>query len=103
MENASKEINKNCPQMVDSVTRLDNTLVISGKIIYYNYTYINKDTFEINMDELKKNLYENILNNIKTNPNLKLYRENDVTFNYYYKDEYGNFLMEIEILPEQYK
>ena len=47
----AKEINKHCPIMVDSLTRLDNSIATLDNKLQFNYTFINKRgshaTFEI--------------------------------------------------------
>lgn len=37
----SETMNMNCPMMVDSDTRLDNTMSLPEKILAYNYTLVN--------------------------------------------------------------
>ncbi len=37
----ASEINKTCPMMVDSETRLDNTTALPNNVFRYNYTFIN--------------------------------------------------------------
>ncbi len=43
-----------------------------------------------------------VLNNVKTNSYLKLFRDNNVTMNYYYKDLNGVFVGKISISFDQY-
>ena len=38
----SSEINKHCPMMIDSITRLDNSVVLAGKYLAYNYTLLQQ-------------------------------------------------------------
>ncbi|MBT6747113.1 MAG: zinc ribbon domain-containing protein, partial [Flavobacteriales bacterium] len=54
METAS-ELNKSCPMMVDSDTRLDNTIALPDNIFQYNYTLVNLELSEINVGEVKTN------------------------------------------------
>jgi len=100
---AANEINKSCPIMVDAETQLDNTVALPGKIFQYNYTLVNFVKDSIDVESIKAILEPNILNNVKTNPDLANFRENDVTMNYIYKDKDGVHLLKITILPEQYK
>ena len=44
-----------------------------------------------------------ILNVVKTNPDLKIYREHKVTMAYNYVDKKGVFLFKIMITSEKYK
>ncbi len=103
MVEAASEINKSCPFMVDNVTRLDNTMALPDKIFQYNYTLIELTKAEIQMDELKKFVEPNILNNVKTNPQMKFLRDNKATVVYYYKDKNGVFVYEYKVTPEMYE
>lgn len=102
MMEAASEFNKSCPIMVDGVTRLDNAIALPDNIFQYNYTLINMGKNSVNIDELTSYLEPIIVNNVKTNPGLKSYRENRVTMVYYYKDKNGNYLTEIEVSPDKY-
>lgn len=99
---AASKINESCPIIVDQDTRLDNTIVLPKNIFQYNYTLVNliKDSIDIN--GLKDYLQLNILNNIKTNPDLKTYRDNKVTMAYFYKDKNGEFVLKIAITADEY-
>jgi hypothetical protein len=99
----ANELNKNCPFMVDQVTRLDNALVLPNKTFVYNYTLIGMDKSQVNIDTLKKYLEPGILNNIRTNPDMAKQREYRVTLVYSYKDEKGEFIHKFTITPDMYK
>ena len=81
----SQKINEMCPMVVDKDTRLDNTVVLSNKKIQYNYTIINNVAEDFDSEYLNNEFVPNLITQVKTNPGLKLFRENDVTFSYYYK------------------
>lgn len=98
----SKELNKTCPYAVDKDTRLDNTLAIE-KTLQYNYTLVNMTVDSMNVDNIKAYVEKNAINNIKTNPDMKLYRDNNVTLAYSYKDKNGVFLFKIDVTPDKYK
>jgi hypothetical protein len=102
MESAS-ELNKSCPIMIDNATRLDNAVALSDNVFQYNFTLVNMVKDSVNIDDLKKRIEPNILNNAKTNPEMKTIRDNKTTLNYYYKDKSGVYLFTISIKPEQYK
>ena len=102
MEIAS-EINKTCPIMVDSETRLDNTISLPKNIFQYNYTLVNIDKASADTIEMRKFLEPGIVNYIKTNPQMKFQRDHKTTVNYYYKDRAGAFLLLISVTPEKYE
>ena len=56
----------------------------------------------VDTESLKAYLEPNIINNIKTNPDMKDLRDKNVNFNYYYKDKSGNYLLNIKVISDQY-
>lgn len=102
MMEAASELNKSCPIMVDGNTRLDNAVAMPENVFQYNYTLINLEKSEINITELKEYIEPNVVNNVKTNPDMKDYKENNVTMVYNYKDKNGEFILKINVTPELY-
>lgn len=102
MEYAS-ELNKNCPIMIDNATRFDNATPLPGKIFQYNYTLVSMVKDSLNIDELKKYLEPSVINFVKSNPEMKTVRDNNVTINYSYRDKAGIFLFTISVSPDLYK
>lgn len=98
----ASELNESCPMMVDGETRLDNAITLPEKIFQYNYTLVNLPIDSIDIQGFVDYMRPQILNNVKTNPDLKLFRENEVTMSYYYKDSKGTFVSKIIITPDQY-
>jgi hypothetical protein len=58
---------------------------------------------EVDVNQLKANLNSHLLNGIKTNPNLKFFRDNKVTMIYAYRDKVGVFLFSLKYKYEDYK
>ncbi len=100
--NTASEINKTCPLQVDQYTRLDNTVALPNNTFQYNYTLINTSKSEVNIDTVKKYIEPDIINNVKTSPDLKLFRDNHTTMVYNYRDKNGEFVHKIVITPEMY-
>jgi len=103
MMQAASQINQSCPIMVDQETRLDNAVAMPGKIFQYNYTLVNLAKDSINISGLESYIKPMILNNVKTNPDMKSFRDNKITMTYTYKDKDGVFITRIEITPEMYE
>jgi uncharacterized membrane protein YvbJ len=99
----ASEINKTLPMMLDQDTRMDNTIAMPDKTLAYNYTLVNLEKKDININELREFIEPNVINNIKTHPDMKLYRENNATLVYNYKDKKGAFLLKIIVSPDKYK
>lgn len=97
------ELNKSCPVMIDSETRLDNTTSLPNNVFQYNYSLINLDKDSVNIEEAKTYLESTIATTVRTNPDMKYFRDNKTTINYSYKDRSGVFLFKISITPDKYK
>ena len=102
MEIAS-ELNKTCPFMVDRETRFDNAIALPENIFQYNYSLVNAEKASVNSDEIRSHLEPNLINFVKTSPQMKIQREYKTTLNYYYKDKNGEYLFLISITPDKYK
>lgn len=103
MMHAASELNKACPIMVDQYTRLDNAVALPDNAFQYNYTLVNLTKAEVNLDTIKKYIEPTIRNNVKTNPDLKIYRDNKTTMVYYYKDSDGAFVYKFSVTPDMYQ
>lgn len=88
--------------MVDSETRLDNTVSGPGNYFTYNYTFVNYVSEQFDAKILEPNIRPMIVNTIKTHPDMKIFRENKITMHYTYKDKVGFVVMKIEIKPQEY-
>lgn len=97
------EINKSCPVMIDSETRLDNVMAFPENIFQYTYTLVNMEKSTVDTLQLKNSVEPNIVNFVKTNPQMKYIRDKSVTVNYYYKDKKGKYLFMISVKPDQYQ
>lgn len=103
LEKAISEVNKNCPVMVDEYTRLDSASVISDNSMQYNYTLINTELAQVNQDTVKKYVFPEIINNVKTSPDLKVFRDLKTTFIYSYRDKNGLAILKFPVTPEMYE
>ena len=101
MQTASK-INESCPIMVDQETRLDNVVVLSDNVLQYNYTLVKWIKDSIDIKAFEENMQPIILNNLKRNPDFKIYRDNKTTMAYNYKDMNGVFITRISIKADKY-
>jgi hypothetical protein len=87
MQEASDTLNKKCPMMVDSMTRLDSTSIGPNRKFIYHYTLLGSTTFDT--DGLKEELTPVLIKGWQTNPSIKMYREYGVTLEYDYFYESG--------------
>jgi len=99
----TSQMNKNCPYMVDSDTRLDNAVPGAGKTIIYNYTLINFNRDDLDIEYFESVMKPQILNVVRTNPQMKTLRDNDITFVYNYKDKSAIHILSITCSPKDYQ
>jgi hypothetical protein len=102
MMKAASEINKSCPMMVDQETRLDNAVALPENIFQYNYTLVNIEKATTDISQIENYLRPILINGVKTNPDMKINRDNKTTMGYYYKDKNGEFLLKILVTPDLY-
>lgn len=99
----ASEINKSCPLMVDAETRLDNSTAMTNNTFQYNYTLINVEVETVNPEEMKGYLEPYLIDMVKNNQQMALFRKLKTTINYSYKDKAGKFLFMVSITPEKYE
>ncbi|MEQ9375004.1 MAG: hypothetical protein RIG68_07505 [Imperialibacter sp.] len=102
MMSAASEINKSCPMMVDQETRLDNAVALPENVFQYNYTLVNMEKASTDASQLENYLKPILINNVKSNPDMKINRDNKTTMGYYYKDKNGEFLFKVLVTPDLY-
>ena len=101
---ASGDINKKCPMIIDSITRLDNTSVLAGKYLAYNYTLLqHADQVRTDTNYYKNAMRQSLLNNIKTNPRLEAGRKEGIGFAATWYDSSGSYICSLVIQPEDYR
>lgn len=89
--------------MIDAETRVDSVTLPADKTIQYNYTIIRMEQSYLDPDTVKKILSPIILNNIKTDPEMKFFMDNKVTFQYNYNDKNGLFVFKHVVTPDMYR
>lgn len=99
----AKEMNKQCPTMVDVETRLDKVNAFADNSLQFDYTLIYRDKDSVSIGNLKQYMEPEILNKIKTSPTLSKYISKDLTWIYSYNDKNGDFIFKITYTPEQLK
>ncbi len=99
----ANELNKNCPLMIDAETRMDNSIALPGNVFQYHYTLLTTEKTMVDTLEFKNYMEPNIINQIKTNPQMKLFRDNKITMNYLYRDKNAEYISLISITPDKYK
>ena len=86
------EINKKCPIATDENTRMDSATVFNEYMITYHYTIHTVSNKDIDLVKFKVSMQSAMDGKYKTDPQLKIYRDNKIAVAYDYKDKAGNFL-----------
>jgi hypothetical protein len=93
------EANKELPMMIDGGTRLEAVEVLPENKIRFSMTIMNHSGELPEMSRYK----DAMLANVRSNPGLKILRDNEMIMVYRYGDEAGNELSVFEFTPEDYK
>ncbi|MGC4041143.1 MAG: hypothetical protein QM710_10250 [Flavobacterium sp.] len=99
----AESVNKTCPMQIDQFTTLKNVVTLPNKTIQYNCQLNQLTKAEIQMDIVKKDVFPKLLKNVKENPQMESFRDNDVTIRYSYTDKNNEFVTEYVITPKMYK
>lgn len=100
--NASKEMNRTLPKMLDSATRLDSSSV-KGMTLTYHYTLIKllEENPEIDLEAVKLDMKDKAQNNLDTNPLMNDYRVNNISLHYNFNDEKNKKVFEYTVKPKK--
>lgn len=98
----AETINKDCPITYDQYTRLDSCQATPGKTLKYNYT-IDLDKLDITAEELEAKMKPYLLSGIKIGTDMKVLKDNEVSFEYSYRGKDGQIIREFKIAPGDYK
>ncbi|SNZ00359.1 hypothetical protein [Flagellimonas pacifica] len=103
LEKTALELNKQTPMQIDQFTRLDSASTKGKTNFIYHYTLVKIEKSEVNLDTVNKYIKSDIVDNVKNNPDLKIFRDNEITLDYKYYDKNGELSIEISVTPELYK
>ena len=96
----SKDLNARLPMSVDNETRWDTTVPGPGNCLTYCYTMVNASKSELDPAMITSKIKPKLLQYYRTNPDMKLFRDNRVTLRYLYKDKAGETVTLIEVTPD---
>ena len=102
LKKVAVEINKQSPIQVDQLTRLDSASSKGKTNLIYYYTLLETERSEVNFDTVNKYIRSGIIESLKINPDVKVFRDNNITLDYNYFDRNGEFVTEISVTPEMY-
>ena len=88
----AKELNKKCPLATDENTRMDSASVYNEYMITYHYTVHTVSNKDVDVAKFTKSLQSTMNEKYKNDPQLAVYRDNNIAIAYDYKDKNGGFL-----------
>ena len=103
LASATELINDRCPEMVDPETRLDSVLLSRENQLSYYYTLPNKGSRGINPNSFTAFLLPGIIDNLRSNPDLRMHRDSSITFVFNYRGRNGELITEFSVGPERYR
>lgn len=105
LRKASAELNKQLPKAIDGDVRLDTTKAGPGKRISYHYTYVNvaKKDVKTPIEQLKNLQRSSLIQEYRSAPALKNFRESGVFVEHQYSDKNGEKLFDVAVGPTDLK
>lgn len=100
---ASAEMNKTLPRMVDRDTRLDSTVAAPGRKLIYLYTLVSVTSTEVTQGQLHSALFETLKNGVCTAERGRFYMDNGANIVYMYRGSDGGIIGELVISPSDCK
>lgn len=96
-------MNKSCPFVIDENTRLDSVNSPKNDVLQNNYTLLNDNLADVDIDTFQSIFKPEIINHLKSNKETDFFRKNKATLVYKYFDKNKQFVTDIIILPSDYK
>jgi hypothetical protein len=103
LQDTVSELNKKCPVMVDSETRLDRIAAEPGPALSYFYSLVNLDAHRVDTHQLRLALTPGLLSNIRVTEAMRPLREQQVIFSYHYADRRNRPILTIRFTPAHYR
>ncbi len=96
------KLNKHIPLQVDEETRLDGVSA-ENKTLIYEYTLLNYEKAELNLEILKSNIAPVVKKGACTEASMKPLFDSGINVHYHYKGKHGESLMMIKVISSDCK
>ncbi len=100
---ATAEINKRLPMMIDAETRCDSVAIGAYKTIVYHYTIVKRSKGQFNSNQLANWVRPILIKNYNTMSEMQTLRENGVILQYHYYDKNGSPAFEVTVDPADFQ
>ncbi len=102
LEQTVETINKKCPTLLDSETKIEGVEIIEPNTLVYKYTLVNVLKQNVDTHQFYMTLWPGILSTIKISPEMKKLRENNTIIQYVYQDKFKNPFYTFTVKPKDY-
>ncbi len=96
------DVNKKCPQMIDSETRLDGIEVQEPNTLVYKYTLVNLEKMDVDTHQFYLSMWPGLLSYIKINNEMQKLRDNNTNIHYLYRDKNKQLFYLFKITSNDY-
>ena len=96
-------INKKCPRMLDSETRVDKVELKNENTIVYYYSLVNVLAQRVDTHQFNLALFPGILSTIKLSPEMQSLRDAHMNIQYAYADKEGKPVYTFSITAKDYR
>ncbi|NLX67389.1 MAG: hypothetical protein GXZ19_11615 [Bacteroidales bacterium] len=103
LEEMAANLNESTPVMLDQFTRFEEASVMEGNKFRYRYTVLNTSNADSLVEQGMHSLKRNIGKEFSSNPDLRIFKENNVVIEYVYNDESGRTIRSLLFVPEDYQ
>ncbi len=100
---ATAYLNERCPEMVDSDTRLDSVFLSQEGYLSFFYTLPGREYASISGTAFYAYMMPEIIDNVRTNRDLKMHRDSSLTMVFNYRDRNGVQITKLTVEPDKYK
>ncbi len=97
------DLNQSTPMVLDAHMRFDSVGVSADNVFGYYYTIASIDNPKELIDDKRVEIVKEMDDALKTNRTLQFYIQNEVTFQYIYRDTLQNVIDVITIETSKYK
>ncbi len=100
---ATAYLNDGCPEMVDADTRLDSVFLSQEGYLSFFYTLPGREYTSISSTAFYAYMMPEIIDNVRTNRDLKMHRDSSLTMVFNYRDRNGVQITKLIVEPDKYK
>ncbi|MDD3789608.1 MAG: hypothetical protein PHO94_13075 [Petrimonas sp.] len=97
------DLNISTPVMLDQYTRFDSAAVSENNEFQYYYTIMNTNSPDSLISAMEQTMEKNIHTAVMNNPDLRIFRDNDITLQYFYRNADAAIIHSIIVTPDKYK